>query len=59
VSWQKFADASVHAFDHALIQLMPDERTALMGDDATHGGLFLFVADYRRDLSSGNLYVTK
>jgi secreted PhoX family phosphatase len=44
---------------HELIQVMPDERTALMGDDATNGGLFLFVADYRRDLSSGNLYVAK
>ena len=24
---------------------MPDNRTALMGDDATNGGLFMFVAD--------------
>jgi hypothetical protein len=27
---------------------MPDERTALMGDDATNGGLFMFVADKAR-----------
>ena len=44
---------------HELIQVMPDERTALMGDDATNGGLFMFVADKARDLSSGTLYVAK
>ncbi len=42
---------------HELIQMMPDERTALMGDDATNGGWFMFVADKPRDLSSGTLYV--
>ncbi|AVT10302.1 alkaline phosphatase PhoX, partial [Paracidovorax avenae] len=30
---------------HELVQVMPDNRTALMGDDATNGGLFMFVAD--------------
>jgi hypothetical protein len=44
---------------HELIQVMPDERTALMGDDATNGGLFLFIADKPRDLSAGSLYVAK
>ena len=44
---------------HELIQVMPDNRTALMGDDATNGGLFMFVADRPRDLSSGSLYVAK
>lgn len=44
---------------HELVQMMPDERTALMGDDATNGGLFVFVADKARDLSSGSLYVAK
>ena len=38
---------------------MPDNRTALMGDDATNSGLFLFVADREKDLSSGSLYVAK
>ncbi|MFT3665907.1 PhoX family protein [Piscinibacter sp.] len=42
---------------HELIHVMPDERTALMGDDYTNGGLFLFVADKAKDLSAGNLYV--
>jgi len=44
---------------HELVQVMPDERTVLMGDDATNGGLFMFVADARRDLSAGTLYVAK
>jgi len=44
---------------HELVQVMPDERTALMGDDATNGGLFMFVADKAQDLSSGSLYVAK
>jgi uncharacterized protein len=44
---------------HELIQVMPDNRTALMGDDATNGGLFMFVADTAKDLSSGTLYVAK
>jgi hypothetical protein len=44
---------------HELIQVMPDQRTALMGDDATNGGLFLFVADRPADLSSGTLYVAR
>lgn len=42
-----------------LVQIMPDERTALCGDDWTNGGLFMFVADKARDLSSGSLYVAK
>ena len=44
---------------HELVQLMPDQRTVLMGDDATNGGLFVFVADHAKDLSSGSLYVAK
>jgi uncharacterized protein len=42
---------------HELIQMMPDNRTALMGDDATNGALFMFVADAEKDLSAGTLYV--
>ena len=30
-----------------------------MGDDATNGGLFMFVADRAKNLSAGNLYVAK
>ena len=44
---------------HELVQVMPDERTVLMGDDATNSGYFAFVADKAKDLSSGTLYVAK
>jgi len=42
-----------------LVQVLPDERTVLMGDDFTNGGAFMFIADRSRDLSSGTLYVAK
>lgn len=44
---------------HELVQVMPDQRTALMGDDATNSGYFVFVADREKDLSSGSLYVAR
>jgi hypothetical protein len=44
---------------HELVQVMPDQRTVLMGDDVTNGGLFMFVADKPADLSAGALYVAK
>jgi uncharacterized protein len=44
---------------HELVQVMPDERTVLMGDDWTNGGAYMFIADKARDLSSGTLYVGK
>ncbi|HEY9102953.1 PhoX family protein [Chitinimonas sp.] len=44
---------------HELVQVMPDKRTVLMGDDATNGGLFMFIADKEADLSAGTLYVAK
>lgn len=42
-----------------LVQVMPDQRTALMGDDYTNGGLFMFVADKAAHLSAGTLYAAK
>jgi secreted PhoX family phosphatase len=44
---------------HELVQVMPDNRTVLMGDDATNSGYFVFVADTAKDLSAGSLYVAK
>jgi hypothetical protein len=44
---------------HELVQVMPDKRTVLMGDDFTNGGLFMFVADKPEKLSAGRLYVAK
>lgn len=42
-----------------LIEVMPDNKTVVMGDDATSGGIFMFIADTAKDLSSGTLYVAK
>ena len=44
---------------HELVQVMPDQRTVLMGDDATNSGYFVFVADREKDLSAGTLYVAR
>ena len=44
---------------HELVQVMPDNRTVIMGDDATNSGYFVFVADTAKDLSAGTLYVAK
>jgi secreted PhoX family phosphatase len=44
---------------HELVEVMPDNRTVLMGDDATNSGYFVFIADKEQDLSSGTLYVAK
>lgn len=44
---------------HELVQVMPDNRTLIMGDDYTNGGFFMFVADKEKDLSAGTLYVAK
>jgi secreted PhoX family phosphatase len=49
----------VGRISHELVQVMPDQRTVLMGDDATNSGYFVFVADKEKDLSSGTLYVAK
>ncbi|MFA4969480.1 MAG: alkaline phosphatase PhoX [Sulfuritalea sp.] len=42
-----------------LADVMPDERTAYMGDDGRDTMLFMFVADKARDLSAGTLYAAK
>jgi secreted PhoX family phosphatase len=49
----------VGRLSHELVQVMPDNRTVIMGDDATNSGYFVFVADKEKDLSSGTLYVAK
>jgi secreted PhoX family phosphatase len=49
----------VGRISHELVQVMPDNRTVFMGDDATNSGYFVFVADREKDLSSGALYVAK
>jgi len=46
-------------FSRELAEVMPDRRTAYMGDDGVNTGLFMFVADRPEDLSSGTLYAVK
>lgn len=42
-----------------LAEVMPDERTAYMGDDGRDTMLFMFVADKARDLTAGTLYAAR
>lgn len=42
-----------------LAYIMPDEKTAYLGDDGTDVGFFMYVADKPKDLSSGTLYAAK
>lgn len=46
-------------YSRELVQVFPDQRTTLGGDDSNNSGLFMFVADKAADLSSGTLYVAK
>ena len=42
-----------------LVQMMPDKRTAYMGDDGAYTGLFMYVADQEKVLDAGTLYAAK
>lgn len=42
-----------------LADVMPDQRTAYMGDDGRDTVMFMFVADAPADLSAGTLYAAK
>lgn len=42
-----------------LVEVCPDNKTVLMGDDGANTGLFMFIADREKDLSAGTLYVAK
>lgn len=50
---------SMGRFAHELAYILPDERTVLLSDDGTNVGLFMFIADKPKDLSSGTLYAAK
>ena len=50
---------SMGRFSHELAYVMPDERTVFFGDDGTNTALFMFIADNKADLTSGNLYAAK
>lgn len=40
-------------------KVMPDGKTAYLGDDGTHGLMAMFVADKTGDLSAGTIYAAK
>lgn len=42
-----------------MAKVMPDGKTAYMGDDGTYVGLFMYVADKVNDLTAGSLYAAK
>jgi uncharacterized protein len=61
------ADGSTSVFKHYSMghaswekaQVMPDGRTAYLGDDGTNTGLFMYVADKAGQLSAGTLYAAR
>ncbi len=46
-------------FAREMQEMGSDKRTAIGGDDGKNTGLFMFVADEDKDLSSGTLYAAK
>lgn len=50
---------SAGRFSHELMKMMPDNRTALFGDDGAYTTMFMYVADKEKDLSAGTLYAAK
>jgi secreted PhoX family phosphatase len=50
---------STGRFSHEMMQVLPDERTALFGDDGGNTMMFMYVADKKKDFSSGTLYAAK
>ncbi len=50
---------STGRFSHELAKVMPDNKTVFYGDDGGNTGMFMYVADKAKDLSSGTLYAAK
>lgn len=50
---------STGRFSHELAKVMPDNKTVFYGDDGANTGMFMYVADKAKDLSSGTLYAAK
>jgi secreted PhoX family phosphatase len=46
-------------FAREMQEMASDDRTAIGGDDGKNTGLFMFVADRKRDLSAGTIYAAK
>ncbi len=50
---------STGRFSHEIMQVLPDQKTALFGDDGGNTMMFMYVADKKRDFSAGTLYAAK
>ena len=50
---------STGRFSHELAKVMPDNKTVFYGDDGGNTGMFMYVADKEKDLSSGIIYAAK
>ncbi|UXH46227.1 DUF839 domain-containing protein [Rossellomorea vietnamensis] len=50
---------STGRFSHEMMQVLPDNKTALFGDDGGNTMMFMYVADKAEDFSAGTLYAAK
>ncbi|WP_310260265.1 PhoX family protein [Fictibacillus barbaricus] len=50
---------STGRFSHEMMQVLPDRKTAIFGDDGGNTMMFMYVADKKEDFSSGTLYAAK
>ncbi|TLS36800.1 PhoX family protein [Pseudalkalibacillus caeni] len=50
---------STGRFSHELMKVLPDNKTALFGDDGGNTMMFMYVADEETDFSAGTLYAAK
>jgi secreted PhoX family phosphatase len=50
---------STGRFSHEVMQVLPDNKTALFGDDGGNTMMFMYVADKKKDFSAGTLYAAK
>lgn len=50
---------STGRFSHEMMQVLPDNKTALFGDDGNNTMMFMYVADKEKDFSAGSLYAAK
>lgn len=50
---------STGRFSHEMMQILPDQKTAIFGDDGNNTMMFMYVADKKKDFSKGTLYAAK
>lgn len=50
---------STGRFSHEMMQILPDQKTAIFGDDGNNTMMFMYVADKKKDFSQGTLYAAK